>query len=86
MDGAQRERLEREAAEKRKQDEIDAIRERKRRLREMPLEEVLKLQKQKKGSPTPSVRSETLPATFMKRSSSESLNSITASEYFSNMQ
>ena len=66
----------------RKQADLDAIREKKRRMREMTLDDVLKLQKSKKkgSSPTASIRSETL--TGVRRTSNESLNSMTASKSY----
>ena len=76
-----------EEAEKKKMSDLEAIRERKRKMREMSLDEVLKLQKEKKkGSPTPSVRSENVSYASLKRNSNESLNSVTASEYFSSLK
>jgi predicted DsbA family dithiol-disulfide isomerase len=75
------ERKSAEEAEKKKLSDLEAIRERKRRMREMSLDEVLKLQKEKKkGSPTPSIRSESITYASLKRNSNESLNSVAASE------
>ena len=70
-----------EDAEKKKLSDLEALRERKRKMREMSLDEVLKLQKEKKkGSPTPSIRSESISYASLKRNSNESLHSVSASE------
>ena len=82
----ERERLEQTHAfkadeQRRRELELEEKRERKRRMREMTLDDVLKLQStKKKGSPTPSIRSEMMST--LKRSSNESLNSVTASKFY----